>query len=154
MRGPEVSPSSLDVVIAPVICWQKRGTEKIWQLGKTSTHPGASSIKVNARDGIAESGFETPPPQNGRPLGASRPACTMAARHRQTECLQPQTRWGQGQPPRRQSGIWRGTDAALVFNGQHIGLPSREWRFKSATLLQAHQPDVYRGWNETFTLWP
>lgn len=37
MRSPEVSPSSLDVVIAPVICWQKRGTEKIWQLGKTST---------------------------------------------------------------------------------------------------------------------
>lgn len=37
MRSPEVSPSSLDVVIAPVICWQKRGTEKIWRLGKTST---------------------------------------------------------------------------------------------------------------------
>lgn len=41
MRSPEVSPSSLDVVIAPVICWQKRGTEKIWQLGKTSTPPHA-----------------------------------------------------------------------------------------------------------------
>lgn len=39
MRSPEVSPSSLDVVIAPVICWQKRGTEKIWRLGKTSTPP-------------------------------------------------------------------------------------------------------------------
>lgn len=37
MRSPEVSPSSLDVVIAPVICWQKRGAEKIWRLGKTST---------------------------------------------------------------------------------------------------------------------
>ena len=36
MRSPEVSPSSLDAVIAPVICWQKRGTEKIWRLGKTS----------------------------------------------------------------------------------------------------------------------
>ena len=36
MRSPEVSPSSLDVVIAPVICWQKRGAEKIWRLGKTS----------------------------------------------------------------------------------------------------------------------
>ena len=39
MRSPEVSPSSLDAVIAPVICWQKRGTEKIWRLGKTSTPP-------------------------------------------------------------------------------------------------------------------
>lgn len=90
-------------------------------------------------------------PKNGRPLGASRPACTMAARHRQTERLHPQTKRGQGHQPRRQSGIWRGTHAALVFNGQHTGLPSREWRFKSATLLQARQPDVYRGWNETFT---
>lgn len=71
MRSPEVSPSSLDVVIAPVICWQKRGTEKIWRLGKTSTH------------------------------------------------------------------------AALVFNGQHIGLPSREWRFKSATLLHARLMDDF-----------
>lgn len=39
MRSPEVSPSSLDAVIAPVICWQKRGTEKIWRLGKTGTPP-------------------------------------------------------------------------------------------------------------------
>lgn len=52
MRSPEVSPSSLDVVIAPVICWQKRGTEKIWQLGKTSTPPHADvaqSVEHRAR---------------------------------------------------------------------------------------------------------
>lgn len=52
MRSPEVSPSSLDVVIAPVICWQKRGTEKIWQLGKTSTPLNADvaqSVEHRAR---------------------------------------------------------------------------------------------------------
>lgn len=52
MRSPEVSPSSLDVVIAPVICWQKRGTVKIWRLGKTSTPLNADvaqSVEHRAR---------------------------------------------------------------------------------------------------------
>ena len=47
MRSPEVSPSSLDVVIAPVICWQKRGTEKIWRLGKTSTPLNADVAQLD-----------------------------------------------------------------------------------------------------------
>lgn len=74
MRSPEVSPSSLDVVIAPVICWQKRGTEKIWRLGKTSTPLNADVAQLDR----AEQGKCRVPV-----VGSSPTVCTIGV----TSCL-------------------------------------------------------------------
>ena len=74
MRSPEVSPSSLDVVIAPVICWQKRGMEKIWRLGKTS-----APINADVAQSVEHAAFPALIPV----VGSSPTVCTIGV----TSCL-------------------------------------------------------------------